>query len=681
MMLSKRVTLLPLLPLLLLPLCLPTQAAVTELRVETRTALPANGGTPYEVLRGSFRGEIDPADPRNALITDVMLAPRNARGRVEYEATFSLAKPVDLKQASGVLIYDVPNRGNGQVGADPQGHIRVISGWQGDIAAAPNRQTLRVPVARHPDGTPVTGPALARFVDMLPNTSTLPIVAGLGGQTLRPAPVSLASEDGRLLRRQRGTANDVLVPPDDWAFADCTAAPFPGVPDPTKLCLRGGFDTESAYTLVYTARDPLVLGLGFAATRDLNAFLRHARHDALDHPNPVAGAVRWTVAMGTSQSGNFLRSYLHLGFNADEQGRTVFDGVLPNIAGRHVPLNVRFGVPGGASDEFEIGSEGPLWWSDYDDQVRGRGVNGLLRRCTASGTCPKIVETFGSAEFWGLRMSPNLVGTAATADIALPANVRRYYFPSVTHGGAHQGGFNIQPDPAPPGRLSCRLQSNPNPSNESVRALQQALVRWVTTDTPPPPSRYPTLAAGDLVAPTAQALRWPAIPSAPSPDGKINTFIDYDFGPALNAADVSGIATVLPPRTRAVLPSLVPRVDQDGNETSGVASVQLQVPLGTYTGWNERVDGYFRGAGCGFSGGFIPFAVTRAQRLASGDPRASLEERYGSHQGFVKKVQQAVDRQVAAGWLLPQDAARLMEDARASDVLQGVGERGEARLK
>lgn len=652
-----------------------SQANVTRFVIESRTPVPAVGhGPAYEILRGHFDGEVNPADRHNAIITDLALAPRNARGRVEYSATFALAKPLSLKDASGVLVYDVPNRGRGEVGADANGHVQVISGWQGDLTPAEGRQSIAVPVARQRNGGPVTGQALARFVDMPTGTTTMPLMAGLTRQDKRPLPVSMSTAKSHLFYQTRGSDRHMTLASGDWAFADCTARPFPGTPDPTKICLRNGFDPANAYTVVYEAKDPLVLGLGFAATRDLNAFLRHASTDDAQAANPLAGAIRAAVATGTSQSGNFLRTFVHLGFNADERGGIVFDGINPNIAGRHVPLNVRFGVPGGASDEYELGSEGTLWWGPYDDKLRGLGKVSLLDRCQASGTCPKVVETFGSAEFWGLRMSPNLVGTDAKGDIALPANVRRYYFPSVTHGGSWTGGFTTVREPVDPAWPQCAMQTNPNPSSDTLRALRDAMVTWVVSGTEPPPSRYPSLAHGDLVTPTAVAMRWPTIPGAPTPDGKINTFVDYDVGRAFRYRDESGVAAQ-PPVVRRFFPSLVPRVDEDGNETAGLPSVQLQVPLGTYTGWNERSDGYYRGGACGFAGGFVPFARTRAERVARNDPRLSLEERYGTHEGFVELVRKAVASQRAARLLRDDDAAKLVAQAQASDVLTETGKR------
>jgi len=644
------------------------EARLTRFVVVERAA--AAGHPDWVILRGYYQGEIDPADPHDRGITDIALATRAANGRVGYSATFAIAMPSDLRAASGVLLYDVPNRGNDDVAPDPQRHIRVVSGWQGDIAPAPGLQTLVAPVARNRDGTAVTGPVLQRFVDVPAGTASVAITGGIGRPTPRPLPVSLDTRKARLFRQTADDARPVDIAPNDWAFADCRARAFPGVPDPTRLCVRGGFAADQAYTLVYRGRDPKVLGIGFAAMRDLNVFLRYGDHDDAETPNPLARTVRWSIVTGTSQSGNFVRSLIALGFNQAEDGRIVFDGANTNIAARQVPLNIRFGVPGGAADPYDPGSEGALWWSRYDDRRRGRGVSSLLDRCAASGTCPKIVETFGSTELWGLRMSPNLVGTDARHDLPLPANVRRYYFPGVTHNGSARSGFPIAGETPPPGADFCALAWNPNPSSDTRRVLLQALVDWVSAGKAPPASRYPTLAAGDLVAPEASTMGWPDIPGAPTPTGKLNNFLDYDFGPGFDYVDLSGAPSRQPPRIRQVLPSLVPRVNADGNETAGIPSVQMLVPLGTYTGWNVRKRGYGAGGGCGFIGGFIPFARTQAERIATGDPRPSLEERYRDHAGFVARVRAAAEAQVAAGWLLRDDADRIAREAEASDVLR-----------
>jgi hypothetical protein len=678
-----------LLSCLIVGLAQPASARVTRIVVENREA-PAYGGKifgaagQYEILSGHVFGEIDPADPANTIITDLDLAPRNANGKVEYSATFQLAKPVEMTKASGVLVYEVANRGMViPNGPDAAGHVFLASGWQGDIPPRPGMQTIAVPVARNADGTPVTGPALATFSNMLPGTRSLPITGGLGTGTPRPEPVSLDTSQAHLTRRVVG-GPPIPVPPGEWAFADCTDAPFPGKPDPHALCLRDGFRPSYLYELVYTAKDPLVLGIGFAATRDINAFFREAAQDDAGTPNPVAGAIHKAIAIGFSQSGNFLRSFVDLGFNRQEHrpdgklpnqnvkdaaNRIVWDGIESAIAGRLLALNIRFAAPGGAAGLDEPGSEGILWWGDYTDTQRGLPRGGLLDRCRATATCPKVFELFGASEFWGLRMSPDLVGTDAKADIPLPDEVRRYYFPGVTHGGG-QGGFALKPEKPPLSvNGACGLPGNPNPSADTTRALTVALIDWVTKGTEPPPSRFPTIKDGQLVLPTAEAMGFPTIPATPPPDGKINPFVQYAFGPGFHSADLSGTMTVLPPKLEAVLPSLVARVDADGNEIGGIPSPLMQAPLGTYLGWNVTAGGYFRGQGCGFAGGFVPFAETKAERLQSGDPRPSLEERYGTHDAYVAKVREAAERLVGDRFLLQPYADRIVQQAQESRVL------------
>jgi hypothetical protein len=650
-----------------LGLAVPGYARITRLVVEHTETLE-NGG--YQKLTGHAYGELDPKLPLNAIITDLEFAPRNARGMVEYAATFTILEPADLSKASGVLLYFVPNRGRidltrGGFLADArkQGHVLVASGWQGDIAAAGGLETLSAPVAKNPDGSPITGPVLARFADMPPDATTLPILRGGVAGTADPA--SLDTSKATLTRRASEHGKIVPMSSADWAFADCSEVPFPGKPDPRKLCLKGGFDPAYLYELVYTAKDPKVYGIGFAATRDLNSFLRYGDKDDTGAANPLRGRITAIVSQGNSQSGNFLRSFIHLGFNQDESGRIVFDGSNPNIAFRLLALNFRFAAPSGAAAMYEPGSDGVVWWEDYTDEARGRPRAGLLDRCRATETCPKIMETFGSAEFYNLRASPSMVGTRADRDIPLPSNVRRYYFPGVSHGGG-PGGF----DPAPPRQSCCELIPNPNPSSDTLRALQTALVEWVVKGTLPPPSQYPRLDRGELVAPTQAALGFPVIPGMLFPDGILTPLYQYDLGPKFRYSDLSGVITTQPPPIRQILPTLVPRVDADGNEVAGVASVLHQVPLGTYTGWNTNASGFYKGQIRTNAGGFIPFANTKAERLAAGDPRPSLEERYETHEKYVEQVRAAAERLVRGRYLLRDDADRLIAQAEASKVLQ-----------
>ncbi len=646
----------------------PAQARIV--RLDMQPPKPAFEGAafgaagPYELIVGVAHGELDPRDPRNRVITDLALAPRNPRGMVEYAATFQLARPVDRSRQSGVLIYNTVNRGGGAVSGYEEGHLSVISGWQGDIPADPRLQTIAVPVARNADGAPISGPTMTRFLDMPAGTSTMPLNGGQGRGVPRPPPLSLDTAKATLSRAPSDTTPLQALSAADWAFADCTKTPFPGRPDPASLCVRGGFDPKFAYTLSYVAKDPPVLGIGYAATRDLVAYLRYAAKDAAGTPNPALGGARNAVGMGISQSANYLRSLVQLGFNQAEDGRIVFDGIFPQNSLRENAMNYRFAIPGGGTLLYDSGVEGVVWYGAYEDKLRGFKRASVFDRCLTTKTCPKVIEMFGASELWGLRGSPALVGTDIKADIPLPANVRRYYNPSVTHGGG-PGGFALAGRPL----AACRLAGNPNPVADTARAHLANLIAWVTTGAAPPPSAYPTLARGELIAPEAAVAAFPAIPGAPRAD--INHLQIYDNGPGFNAAELSGVPSKAPPAVTGFVPLRVARADADGNENvSGVRSALLQAPLGSYLGWNIAAQGFYSGGNCGQNGGYIPFSRTRAERLAAGDPRLSLEERYADHASYVAKVQAAADALVAQRFLLARDAARIVKEARDSDVLR-----------
>src|SRR5882762_2535035 len=662
-------------------------APVAEAKITIMSTTPAfdgrvfgNAGA-YEQVRGTAAGELDPQDPLNAVITDINLAQRNANGMVAYTATFTLRKPVKMSKASGTLVYEVNNRGNhifenngffniGVTATNPAGdgflyntgNVYLWSGWQGDLVFNPAAATesIDVPIAKNPDGSSITGPTFARFVT-LPgnvNTQTLP---GRGR-----TPASLDTTKAKLIsiahENNLGVPTGVVeIGSSDWAFASCATTPFPGTPSSTQICLRTGFDPNLAYELVYTAKDPLVLGVGMAAMRDVVSFFRNAGAAA---GNPVGGAIKWVIGYGISQSGRYTKTFILLGFNEDEDGRIVWDGAHPIIGGAMGQFNIRFAQPGNIANIFEPGAEGPLWWTDYNDKARGRGVTGLLQRCRASHTCPKIFEDYGGPEMWYGRGGVGTAGTRGNEDLRLPSNVRRYYYSSTSHGGG-PGGFAVA-QPALPGLM---LAANPNPETETRRAHFINLIDWVTKGTKPPPSQYGRVSNGTLVPANAKALGWPAIPGAPTPDNVINVLMDYDYGPAFRYNDESGVMTNVVPPIKQIIPTPAARLDEDGNEIAGVRSVLLQAPLGTYTSWNPVASGPLKGNEGNLAAGYIPFSVTKAARLASGDPRRSVEERYGSQEGYNCLVTRIARQEVRKRFLLQEDADRLIAQAAASPVL------------
>jgi hypothetical protein len=665
------------------------EARVARFVIDSRQSPAFNGAAQgaagaYEILTGRAFGELDPKDPHNSLIQDIALAPRNARGMVEYTASFQIVKPLDMSKSSHLMWHDVPNRG-GKITIVPEernlGDIGLASGWQGEnsgstVPSTKNEYVI-VPVAHNPDGSSITGPVLGRIFNAS-GANSQPLLVYSNPVPYKPASLDTskatltthASEniDGKI-------GNTTTIASSDWAWAKCTASnPFPGRPDPTQICLKNGFDPSLLYQIVFAAKDPYVLGIGFAAFRDVGSFFRYAAKDDSGTPNPLADGVKWTISRGVSQSGNFLRQFLHLGFNQDEDKRQVYDGAWPIIAGRRISMNVRFGEPDGVLMLYQLGSEGPQWWTPWPDPVRGLPALSVLDRCNQTHTCPKIIEHFGAAEVWGLKLTPEWVGTAGDKDIPLPANVRRYYIGSTQHGGG-RGGFSTTPLDAPmcPGTGWGKgvFATNPMPQTQTVNAIRVHFRDWVMKGIAPPPSVYPRLADGTLVDDTKEAMGFPTIPGVPdtAPTGWVNPVLDYDYGPGFNPVDGSGVESIVPPAIKHVIKMKVPKVDADGNELGGVPVVLRAAPLGTYLGWNVTAAGFFKGRPCNYAGGMIPFAKTKAERIANKDPRPSLEERYGTHAGYVAAVQAAAKDAVAQGFLLDDDATALVAAAQASNVL------------
>ena len=692
-------------------------ARVTRIIVDKTEPLTGQN-IPYERLTGRAFGELDPSDPLNTLITDIDLAPR-VNGKVGYVASFFIVKPVDMSRASGLMWHDVPNRG-GRITITPDlrnlSDVGLSSGWQGDNAGAnpvtapativPANASTLAPVTpssnewvKVPVLTGVTGHIVGRIINR----------SGLGAQPLNVMgnpipyfPVDPTNNAGATLTTHRHeTITGIVtegstIPNSDWNFCGggTFAAPTPVTTLPVRLCLKDGFDATKLYQLVYTVTDPYVLGAGTAAFRDVASFFRYEPNDDFGTPNPLAGSIKWAIIRGSSQSGNFTRHFIHLGMNQDEQGRIVHDGAWPLIAGRRVANNSRWGQPDGVLELYQMGSEGPQWWHQFPDTVRGLHPAGILDRCEATKTCPKIVETFGGAEVFALKMTTSWVGTSAKNDIPVPKNVRRYYLPSSTHGG----GNGTTTENPPKNVVGCpgnnwgtgTLLANPVPATGLVNRMRVALRDWVMLGVDPPPSQWPTLAKKTLVEPTKAAMGFPSgVPGIPDSIFLLENFIfpvfDYDWGPEFNESDATGTPTNAPPPILHVIKMMVPRVDADGNELGGVPTVQRDAPLGTYLGWNitsgpgsAAYDGrpFHAGQVCNYVGGMVPFFKTKAQRLAAGDPRLSLEERYRTHAGYVAAVTAAANNAFNQGYLLAADRDALIAQAVASDVCSQPGDGG-----
>jgi len=348
-------------------------------------------------------------------------------------------------------------------------------------------------------------------------------------------------------------------------------------------------------------------------------------------------------------------------------------------------MNIRWGQPNNLMYLYMGGDEAPVWWADYPNLARHLPPNGMLHRCTQSNTCPQILETLGSAELYSEKMSASLCGFTCIADIPLPANVHRYYTPGATHGGGNANATFTWANPnavAIPAGQS--LPNNPIPETFTNNALQYAFIQLLLNGTAMPGSVYPTLALGELVPNTAKAEGFPNnIPGLTYHGDQAWPPFVYDFGSGENYDQESGVPAFQPPNIKSVLPVYATTVNKDGNEdVTGLPTVLGEAPLGTYVGWNLATTGWYGPnasngpgsvgqvfAGAGNSGGYWPFWDTQAHRAAAGDPRLSLQERYGTHAGYVCVVTAAANEAVQARYLLPSDATTLITNATNSNVL------------
>ena len=589
----------------------------------------------YELLRGIVTGAVDPNDPRNQDIVNLDRATRNDAGRVAYRTTVEIYRPVDMTRWNRGIYHTVSNRGRSgpaEVALLERGFAFVQVGWQGDLTPTDSNIVAYLPVATQADGAPIVGPALEEFI--------FDDAEQVSRRTLTYPAASLDSRGGMISVRASQRARRETPTDLDWTFVS---------PTEVEITRPARFDGGAIYEFIYEAKDPIVMGLGFAAMRDAISFLRYEDTDGTGHTNPLAtgGLPRTAISLGVSQSGRMLRDFLYQGFNEDVAGRIVFDGMHPNIAGsRKSFTNYQFSQPGRWQKQHEDhnypGDQFPFTYATLTDPISGR-TDGLLERCRVSGTCPKIIHSDGEAELWQARAS--LVVTDSRGQhIEQPDNVRVYLIAGVRHGG----GPGVHA--ATPTQGICQNLNNPLALSQTRAALSLALQEWVAHDIEPPPSRFPTVANGGLV--TAISIGFPDIPGV-TYSGSYNP---------LSLADHRS----MPPMQGNPYTVLVARTDTDGNMTGGVRHPNLSAPIGTHTGWNLRREGFAAGQQCGGAGSYIPFPATRADRESANDPRPSFEERYPNHAAYVRAVSDAADALVRDRLLLQGDADDIVSLARGS---------------
>lgn len=446
-------------------------------------------------------------------------------------------------------------------------------------------------------------------------------------------------------------------------------------------------DAGTIYSFVYRAKDPKVMEIGFAAVRDLVSFLKSGNPDAAGTPNPLADLKTATCAAGSncpanptttvdvaigagiSQSGRFLRDFLYQGFNQDANGGKVFDGLMPMIpAGRRTWINTRFSQAGRWSKQHEDhwmpGDQFPFTYGVITDPVSGAN-DGLMKKCLASNTCPKIMQIDGAFEWWRGRASL-VVTDGAGRDVALPDNVRYYLVSGTQHGGGPGVTTGVVTQPA--AGAVCQFAPSPVSMIPVERALIPALEAWITKNTAPPPSQYPTVASGTLVASDRLSTGFPDLSSVSVPYGAASTPSTISLGyrgtvNQLYLTDYSGAVPAV--NLNKPYTVLVPKVDANGNETSGILVPELAVPLGTYMGWNIRASGHAAGEACIATGSAIPFAVNATTRSAT-DPRTTLSALYTGRADYQAKVGAAADALVAQRFLTALDATNVYKAGAAN---------------
>ena len=642
---------------------LAVQASAEVVAVEINAQRPWISGRAfkageYEFLSGIVHYEVDPFAKSSQGITDIRLAPRNARGRVEFKGPFMLLRPLDPARSNGATIFEVANRGSTQmqgvlIEADTfalmknetrevsraalfdMGYTFAWAGWQGDLKA--EEFGLTVPAA------PVSG--LVRATTYLGFRSN-----GLdGGPFLEIPSCAHNPTDPAAVLRVHQSFDDPgkIVPRTEWSFSR-KEKDGAVVTDPCALLLAKPFAKPALVSVIFRGGPPKILSLGQAAVRDFVAHLR--RPDKPSALNSRPGDARRIIAYGYSQSARFLRDFIYRGFNADERGGPVFDGVLDTASGAgRGSFNHRYAMPGSAGNSVGSALRAVDLYPFADlptpDLVRGRreGQLDLARRDKVQ---PRIFHVLNSSEYWA--RAGSLLQTTTDGRRALPeaSGIRIYAFAGTAHGPRRHTLFLEK---------ATRADYPYNDSQDLSLAMPALLVlmdRWLAEGTVPPPSRAPVL--GTTLVPPSE-LRFPRIPNvevprAPPPVWHMSLGPDY----------VAGGIIAEPPRLGPRYPLLVPQVDEDGNEVGSWRGLATSVPLGTYTAWNYQDRRLLEGFGMlsGLQGAFIPFPISKEQREKSSDPRLSVGERYGGIDGYMTAVESAIAAQVSAGFLLPEERAR-----------------------
>ena len=664
------------LTLVLLFLCSSVaNARVVRVEILSRTTISGQfAGKTYERITGRVYFAFDPRNPENRKIVDLDLAPRNANGEVEAISEFVMLRPANAEQAADVAVIDIVNRGGithfvfnlgRNVRAGPEsaefygdallmkrGVTIVALAWQWDVLPAGSALHFQAP----PVGStahPITGIVRSDITIDAP-TTTIPLGHSLAGGALGYPVADPKDSANTLTVRDSPTGARTVIPRSDWQFAHESEGKI--VADPRSVYMASGFQPGKIYEVIYRGGDPVVVGAGMAAIRDIISYLKY-------DPTAIAH-VKYGIAYGVSQTGRFIRHFLYQGFNTDERGRVAFDGFFAHTAGAgRGSFNHRFAQPSRDAQPYStffyptdvfpftsLPSQDPvtLQHAGMRDNVRG-------------SKDAKVFYVDGGYEYWGRAASLTHTSPDGRSDVGFLGTERRYVISSAQHSSP--AGWPLPDSTQITGTNAFR--GDPLDQRLALRALMSSLIDWVVLRKEPPASIYPTLSSRTLVS--ARDQIFPRIPNLPVARIPYQVY-HMDFGPRWR----QGIIDREPPQLTAPYPIFVSRVDSIGNDLGGIRSVEISVPLATYYPWQLRA-GMPAGTDriVSFRGTFIPLPRTEAERRDSGDSRPSIESLYGDKARFLTRVDSAISSLIAQRFLLQEDAA--VARARMSDVWDRFG--------
>ena len=533
---------------------------------------------PYERIDAIAHYTVDPANEANRGIVDLDNAVCDESGLVHFSGDATFLVPADSSSGNRAVLIEVPNRGNRAL-IDPangfllrRGWSIAWCGWQWDVPRTDERMGLEAPIV--PDGRIDADSRMQLRLQPNSYRRDLPLTdqhISEEGIHERIMPVDVDDPDAVLMVRDGIYGRPTVIPHKDWRFA----REVDGVPvsDSNSVWLCDGFEAGRIYDLLFRPKTCRVVGAGLLAVRDFGVYVRSG-----DEANPLRDRIDHVICRGVSQCGRFLRTYLHLGLNVDEDDRKAMDGILIWVAGgRRGEFNQRYGQP----SVQPTPSFGHLFpFADQPQTDPASGVTaGLLDRQRARGGVPRILYADTSTDYWRGDASLTHIDATTGADVEPPEEVRRYLFAST----AHSPGVAMFTEKSAFGTRGANYFNSMN-TWLLFRATFVNLLEWVR-GIDPPPSVFPRRANGTAATREAVLAKTGRITGLTLPDAsKLPHIMPLDLGPGAEA----GVGTFPASVAGDPYPCIVSDIDANGNETGGIRLPDIEVPIGTHTGFNPR---------------------------------------------------------------------------------------------